>query len=214
MKLMNLFKKYVFILPLVAVIAIAIARSATVDSGTNVTNLVIDGTGIYDTNGTLRWTPLTGYYSGNFGIAAASDLIYGSTSTAVSSTTTSGSSQGAVYTAYLGGVTAALEGSVLIATTQVAGQGLTVSVAAAATDQPSVIGVAAAAASTGSIVNVYDSGWVLCLTTGTVNPGDRLVTSSISAGYSAAATTSTNTVVGVALGAGPTGGGTTKVKLR
>ena len=199
------------------------APNASVDRATNVDNLMLDQNGIYDSGGTLRFslgstTSFTGNFtvSGNETISAGSDLVFGSASTAVSTTTTSGSSQGSIFTAYLGGSTAASEGSVLIATTTNSNNSVTVVVAPATNFLSSVVGIAAAAASTGSVVNVYDTGWVLALTTGTVNPGDTLTTSSLSAGYLAtfSGVNSTNTVVGIALGPGASGGGTTKIKIK
>lgn len=145
--------------------------------------------------------------------------VYGQiyeTGTIIPSTaTTSGTSEGRSRPAYLTGTTAALEGSVLIATTPVAGHDFSVIVARAVADQTGWVGVAKAAKSTGSIVDVYYSGFVLARTTGTVNPGDTLVTSSATAGYLASDTTpTTGADMAVALSAGTSTGGLTKVRLR
>lgn len=176
-----------------------------------------DGSVIFSTStaGNYQVFTATGaIFNKNIIITGPNDISFGSPVTAVSSTTSSGSSQGMFFTAYLGGSTAALEGSVLIATTQVSGQGLTVVVAPAVSNQTNWVGVALAAVSTGSVVNIFDEGWALALTTGTVNPGDMLKTSSLSAGYLDATTTSTHSIVGIALGAGTAAGATTKVRLR
>lgn len=132
-----------------------------------------------------------------------------------STATTSGTSVGLTKKAYLSGTAAAIEGSLLITTTPVSGYGLSVAVSLAGADQTSWLGVAKSAASTGSVVDVYYSGFVLALTTGTVAPGDTLVTSSLVRGYLAAdVTPTTGADVGVALSAGVAAGGLTKIKLR
>jgi hypothetical protein len=79
------------------------------------------------------------------------------------------------------------------------------------------VGIAANAVSSGSIVNVYTSGFVQALTTGTVNAGDLETTSSLSAGYLASNNTftfSTYTVVGIAMTAGNSNGGLTLIRLK
>jgi hypothetical protein len=156
-------------------------------------------------------------------LPVTSDLVLGSLTTAVSTTTTSGTSQGTIFTAYLkdGGATvgtiAAVEGSVLCSTTAStnAGDYVTVVVCPATLDFTGWVGIAAAAASTGSVVNVYDSGWVLARTTGTVVAGDVLVTTGSVAGYLWRDTTpTTGADVGVAMGPGNAAGGLTRIRLR
>jgi len=167
-------------------------------------------------------------FVGNLTLSNPADINFGSTSSAISTTTTAGTSQGLIWTALLlagpgsgaGASLAASEGSVLCATTTASSGVVTVFVcgspAATLNDQP-VVGVAAAAASTGSVVNVMSYGWTLALTTGTVAAGDRLVTSSLSAGYLQTVTQSINTAtntVAIALSAGNANGALTRVKLK
>lgn len=204
--------------------AIVIARAATVENGTNVTNLVIDGTGIYDSSGTLKWNPATNSFPNNVVITGPSDLYMGAALAVVSATTTAGTGQGlGVYTAFLRASSSqppAIEGSVLCSTDVTLGTGLTVDVCNATNGLGSVVGVAMAAASTGTLVNVASYGWVFALTTGTVRAGDMLITTALStgaSGYLQATSTqgtvsSTNTVA-VALQAGISAGGLTRVKL-
>jgi hypothetical protein len=132
----------------------------------------------------------------------------------LSTANTSGFSAGQLYYAYLGGTVNALEGSALVATTPVAGQGVTVAVAAATANLTTVVGVASAAVSTGSVVGVYSYGWALALTTGTVNAGDVLTTSSASAGYLAANVVTSTGAVGVALASGNSAGGRIRIRLK
>lgn len=143
------------------------------------------------------------------------DLQWGSATVAGSTATTSGTSQGDLRTAYLSGDTAAVEGSLLIATTAVAGQGVSVAVSLASNDQTNWVGTAAAATSTGSVVNYYSDGWVLARTTGTVVAGDVLVSSAGARGYLGVdVTPTTGADVGVALGGGVAAGGLVKIQLR
>lgn len=203
---------------------IGVSKAVFVQDATNVNNLAIDSVGIYDSSGTLRMsfgpqggTSMGGYTSGTLinsdvSILAGKDLFYGAVNAQMSTTTTSGSSQGNVYTAYLTGSPNALEGSALISTSCPSGiTGACVAVSLAVKDQTNVVGVAAVAASTTSVVLVYDRGWVIGLTTGTINPGDSLATSSSAAGYLESRSTGT---VGVSLASGVTAGGTVKIKLK
>jgi len=156
-------------------------------------------------------------------IGAASQINFGLATVAASTTTTSGNSQGSYYTAYLKdggagvGTIAAVEGSLICSTNAStnAGNFVTVAVCPPILDQTAWIGVAVTAASTGSVVNVYSSGWVLALTTGTVNAGDVLVTSGTVQGYLGSDTTpTTGADVGVAMGPGNANGGLTRIRLR
>jgi hypothetical protein len=144
----------------------------------------------------------------------ATPNAFGTKGTAVSTTTTAGSELGTTYQAFLASGTvsvAALEGSVLCSTTTQQNLQVTVIVCTALKDLSSVVGIASVATSTGSVVTVYSNGWVLGLTTGTVNPGDSLATSSLSAGYLESRSTGT---IGVALAAGNANGGLTRIKLK
>ncbi len=177
-------------------------------------NLKLTDSGIYDANGVLRWTPgSANAVIGNQSLSGGQQSM-GIVGTVLSTATTSGLSNGQLFYAYLGGSTAALEGSVLIATTPVAGQGVTVVVAPATNGVSTVVGVASSAVSTGSVVGVYSYGWALALTTGTVSAGDYLATSSLSAGYLAAGVNTSTGVVGVALSAGNSAGGRTRIRLK
>lgn len=138
-----------------------------------------------------------------------------------STDTTSGNSSGRTFKAYLAGTSAAIEGSLLVATTPVAGtgpilsQGVSVIVAPATVDLTNWVGVAKAPASTGTIVDVYYSGTVLALSTGTVVAGDTLVSSNTASGYLGAdSSPTTGADVGVALSGGTSTGGRIKVRLR
>lgn len=153
----------------------------------------------------LQWWDDTIRYLNNKGIFT-SDVI-------PSTFTTSGNSFGNIVPVYLTGSIAAVEGSVLVATTPVAGKGVSVVVAPALSNLGSPIGVARKASAVGNSIEMYTSGFVLARTTGTVNPGDPLVTSSLSAGYLATLSASSTTVVGVSLATGNSAGGLTKIKL-
>ena len=138
-----------------------------------------------------------------------------------STDTTSGNSSGQSVKAYLAGTVAAVEGSLLVATTPVAGtgpiivQGLTVIVGPATNDLTNWLGVAKTAASTGTLVDVYYSGFVLARTTGTVVPGDSLVSTTAAAGYlTGDSTPTTGADVAIAITAGTAAGGLTKVRLK
>lgn len=149
------------------------------------------------------------------------NIILGAYGTAISTTNTAASSRGTILHAYLkdGGTeqAAAVEGSVICSTSpsSSAGNSVTVFVCPTTLDLTSWIGVAAAAASTGTVVQVYTSGWVLALTTGTVSSGDTLVTTATARGYLGTDTTpTTGADVGVALGPGTSAGGLTRIRLR
>lgn len=177
-------------------------------------NLKITDSGIYDSNGLLRYAPGNpNAFTGNLSFSGGQQSM-GTVGLILSTANTSGFSAGQLYYAYLGGSTNALEGSALVATTPVAGQGVTVAVAAATNGLSTVVGVASSAVSTGSVVGVYSYGWALALTTGTVNVGDYLQTSSNSAGYLAAGGGVSTATVGVALSAGNSAGGRIRIRLK
>jgi hypothetical protein len=130
------------------------------------------------------------------------------------STATTSESVGSMVTAYLGGTTAAVQGSVLVATTPASGYGHAVCISNATNDLTSWVGIAAEAASVGDVIQYYTDGYVLARTTGTVAVGNTLVTSSDAAGHlKADATPTTGADVGVALAVGTAAGGLTKIRL-
>lgn len=145
-------------------------------------------------------------------VTVASTQQFGSATVAVSSLSTSGLSYGTIFTATLGGSTAAIEGHALCALAPT-GSTVLVQVCAATDNLVSFVGIAAAAASTGSVVNVYDSGWVLARTTMTLVAGGGLMTSANAAGHLQSTTVSSNSVVGVSLATGTATGGLTRIKL-
>lgn len=154
---------------------------------------------------------------GSGDIIVGDDVFFGSSTVAITTTSTSGSSQGDIYTAFLASSTgsalsiAALEGSVICSTPSQQGNLVTVIVCPAVSNIGSVVGVSAVAVSTGNTINVYDTGWVLALTTGSVNAGDVLSSSSLSSGY--LQISGSTAAVAVALSSGNVNGGLTKVKL-
>lgn len=129
-------------------------------------------------------------------------LYYGSLGVAVSTTNTAGASRAGTYTAYLAATpveSAAVEGDSLCVSTVASGAYVTVKVCEPSVALKTWVGVAAAAASTGAVVSVYNDGWVLARTTGTVAVGDLLATTNLGGGLLATTTNSTHNVVGVAL---------------
>lgn len=216
-------------------------------SSTNNSNATLTGTQYTDDQGAYyRWRAST-WTSGAFifGLSDNNDLVkefrnnkdavilrlkddsvevIGSliaTEPLASTATTSGNSTGRSIKAYLAGATPAVEGSLLVATTPVAGtgpivtEGISVIVSPATIDLTNWVGIAKAATSTGSIVDVYYSGFVLARTTGTVVAGDTLVSTGTVAGYLGAdATPTTGADVGVAMTAGNAAGGLTKIRLK
>jgi hypothetical protein len=188
--------------------------TATGSTNIRTGNVKITDTGIYDSNGTVRYQPGSdNHFTGNLSCTGGQQAM-GTVGVILSTANTSGFSAGQLYYAYLGGTVNALEGSALVATTPVAGQGVTVAVAAATANLTTVVGVASAAVSTGSVVGVYSYGWALALTTGTVNAGDVLTTSSASAGYLAANVVTSTGAVGVALASGNSAGGRIRIRLK
>jgi len=138
-----------------------------------------------------------------------------STGVLPSTATTSGTSLGNSIPMCLSGNLAAIEGHLLVSTHAVAGCGPAVMVSTLTIDVTTWFGIAKAAASTGSIVDVYYDGFVLALTTGTVNPGDTLVSTNTVRGYLGADTTpTTGAEVGIAMSAGTAAGGRVKIRMR
>lgn len=178
-------------------------------------NLKITDTGIYDSNAAIRYQPGSdNHFTGNLSSSGGQQTM-GSVNVILSTANTTGFSAGDIFYAYLSGPTNALEGSVLVATTPVAGQGVSVAVAPAVADLTTVVGVASAAISTGSTVGVYGYGFVMMLTTGTVNVGDALQTSPKAAGYAQAdGITVSSATIGVAFAGGISAGGRIRVKLK
>lgn len=145
---------------------------------------------------------------------APEDVVAGLT-TGISTATSSGNSFGPKSYAYLGGGSDVSEGHPVIATTTVAGKGVTVMLAPATTDRTDVIGIAAADTTAGGTVPFYHSGaFCLAFTSGTVNAGDVVVTSATTSGYLYSDTTPTSGAgIAIALESGNAAGGLTKVKL-
>lgn len=143
------------------------------------------------------------------------DLRLGVSGTAETVSTTSRNSQGVKMPVVLDSASsAALEGSVLVAEPPQSDGNVRVKVGGATTDLTTVVGIAAAAGSAGSVIDMYTSGFVLALTTGTVTPGQVLTTTTSAAGYLAAdATPTSGADVAVALSTGTAAGGLTKVLL-
>jgi hypothetical protein len=115
-------------------------------------------------------------------LTVTDDIMRGSATNEISTDTTAGSGIWELSTAYLSGNQAAVEGSLLIATTTVAGRGMSVAVSLSVLDQVNVIGFAAADASTGNPVQFYSGRFAMGLTTGTVNLGDVVVSSNTGSG--------------------------------
>lgn len=131
----------------------------------------------------------------------------------VPSTSTTSMSRGTAYPIYLTGSSSVLEGSVVVATTPVAGQGAAVVLAPTTLNQGRWFGIAKSSSNVGLPIHAFTSGIVLALTTGTVNTGDMLGTSNLSAGY-LQVTQSSQPVVGIALSNGISAGGLTKIRMR
>lgn len=171
-------------------------------------------------NGVVDVSTIT--HQANIYVNSPYDVYFGSSTIAVTTTTTAGISQGNVYTVQIASGPSSInvtEGMVLCATTTATGGYVGVISCQATLSLNTPVGVALGAASSGTVVNMYTSGLILALTTGTVNPGDSLVTSTISQGYLQQLSTqvtgvSTQTVVGVALGIGTSSGGLTRIKLK
>lgn len=159
----------------------------------------------------------------NESINNAADLYMGSSSIAISTTNTSQSSQGMIFTGFLdvGGssVAAVVEGSAVCASTVTnLNNNVTLMACPTVLGDIAFVGVAVTAASTGSVVNVYNAGWVLARTTGTVLPGDGIVVSSQSVGVFEHYTSnqSSAAIIGVALGGATNGAGAvlTRISLK
>lgn len=220
---MKKLSKGILLAAVVAVLGLGLKQSraayndSTATGSTNLRtgNVKITDTGIYDSSGNLRYQP------GSPDQFTSGQISMGATTAILSTATTSGFSAGHLFYAWLSAASAnAIEGSVLVATTPVAGKGVSVIVAPATVGLTNNVGVAAAAATAGAIIGVYSDGWVLALTTGTVVPGDQLATSSLSSGYLYAPATGTNSLlastatIAVALTTGNTAGGRIRVRLK
>ncbi len=185
-------------------------RASTMTAGTFVFTIA-DNNDLVQQFFNWKNNPILSLYDDGLNVDANLNVVELLPSTA----TTSGNSVGRATKAYLAGTSAALEGSLVVATTPVAGYGLSVIVAPATTDLTNWVGVAKNAVSTGSIVDVYYSGFVLALTTGTVAVGDTLVSTSSASGYLTGDSTPTSGAdVGVAVATGNSAGGRTKIRLK
>lgn len=110
------------------------------------------------------------------------------------------------------GATAWAQGTLVIADADCAGCG---KAGTATTDLTSWIGIAEEAVAAGAVGYVTVAGYALALTTGTVNRGDTLVSTTSAAGYlTGDSTPTTGADVGVALSSGTSAGGLTVVRLR
>lgn len=147
-------------------------------------------------------------------------LFQGVSGVVISTLPTAGNSIGTYYQVNLatGTLSPAVEGSVLVSTYSSTG-GVTVFVSTGI-GHVNVVGIAQAAASTGTVVNMYSSGFVLALGSGTIAVGDLLQSSFTTTGvggggYLATTTTPANgAIVAVALGANTFGSANLiKVKL-
>lgn len=116
---------------------------------------------------------------------------------------------------YLGGTVSAKVGSALVAIAPVSYKNSAVAVSGATNDLTTFVGISLVASSTGSVIPVATSGFVMALTTGTVNPASIVVSTVAAAGY---LSTNANSVygadIGIALSTGNVNGGLTLIKLR
>jgi hypothetical protein len=139
--------------------------------------------------------------------------IFGdNTGNAVSTATTS-TDRGVYIPVYISTAgTALVRGDTVITTTAFASQGVagTISNTGGATN---LLGVVSNSCSTGTVCNVMIDGVALALTTGTVNVGDLLVTTTAANGYLATNNAATNSVMGRALASGNSAGGLTKIAV-
>jgi hypothetical protein len=178
-------------------------------TGKNNTNCVWQ----IDTNGNI--TANSGLLQGTM---TAVTSVIGTPGVPISTTAVAGTDTGVSFPAVLEGQIAAQEGSILSVVGSSSTQ-INVQVTLGTANLSNVVGVAASAAGLGSIVNVYTSGFVNALTTGTINAGDLLVTSGPWAGGTVLAAWNTPgassvTIVGVALSSQPATGNLTKIRLR
>ena len=127
-------------------------------------------------------------------------------------------STGTWFPCELAGSTAAVQGHLMVSTASIGnadGCRVVVSDCVTGLDQTGWVGIAVSSASLGTVVKIYTSGFVLALTTSTVNPGDTLVSDVDNDGYLKADTTpTTGADVGVALESSSGAGGLTLIRLR
>ena len=110
------------------------------------------------------------------------------------------------------GSTSWVAGNLVIVDDSAAGCG---AVGTATTDLTDWVGIAEGTVAAGSIGYVTVGGYALALTTGTVNRGDTLVSTTSAAGYlTGDSTPTTGADVGVALSSGTAAGGTTLIRVR
>lgn len=145
----------------------------------------------------------------------AGDIRLGVSGTAEPIAATSGNSQGIKIPVIIDDASAAvLEGSVLVVMAPTADGKTRVTLGGASNDLTTVGGIAASAGAAGATIDMYISGFVVALTTGTVNPGNTLVTTTNAAGYlTGDSTPTTGADVGVALSTGTASGGLTRILL-
>lgn len=110
------------------------------------------------------------------------------------------------------GSTAWVQGTLVIANANAAGCGQT---GTATTDLTSWLGISEGAVAVNAVGSITVGGYALALTTGTVNRGNTLVSTSSTAGYlTGNATPTTGADVGVALSSGNAAGGLTIIRVR
>jgi hypothetical protein len=132
----------------------------------------------------------------------------------LSTNTVASSSTGNWEYMYLLGSTSTKVGSLLYATPQAANNYAAVAVTTS-TDKTGLVGFALAISSTGSLVAVGTSGFVLALTTGTVNPGAVLCSTVAANGYmTTCGGTTYDADFAVALTTGTSSGGLTLIRMR
>lgn len=156
-------------------------------------------------------------------VTVANDLVlpenirHGSYTTAITTANTAGNSYGTIMQAFLAASPheqAAVEGDSLCAATTTANGYVEVKVCEPSVALGTWVGIAAAAASTGTFVSVYNDGWVLARTTGTVAVGDYLATTNKGSGILATTTNSTHNVVGIAQNSLASTEGTLRLKIK
>jgi hypothetical protein len=133
------------------------------------------------------------------------------------STATSTSNTAQTFAVFISSLSslAPLKGMVIVSTTPIAGQGISGVTGSATNTLTTFIGVADVASATNTVVNVDYGGIAVALTTGTVNPGDLLVTTNTAAGYLGTNNSaSAGQIVARALSSGISSGGLTRVLLR
>ncbi len=199
---------------------VGIARVATVENGTNVNKLVLDENKVYDSEGTLRW--ITGIRNAIQGAIAFGDAITSPTLPTYST----GDQFGVKVPFYNATGASTAKGQVLTSSSSVSAlvnigsPFYANSVALVATT--TVIGIADGVYASATTGWMTVSGYALVLTTGTVMPGDVLITTAPSGSpkgygsvtFSTATWANPKSAFAVSVGSGNVAGGLTPVVLR